>query len=77
MLHLINERKREWIARGGGSDEEGFQELESFPYPQNPPPPSPPSAQKTHIYSDPVEFTDIDQIAISVRILLKFCPWGK
>ncbi|XP_035704265.1 hillarin isoform X2 [Folsomia candida] len=68
MLHLINERKREWFARGGGSDdEEGLSsELESFPYPQNPPPPSPPATRKTHIYTDPVEFTDIDQIAISV-----------
>lgn len=70
MIHLINERKREWIARGGGSDDEDIPgDLESFPYPQNPPPPCPPSTQKAHIYSDPVEFTDIDQIAISVCII--------
>ena len=64
MLHLINERKREFIQRGG--DEVGTGEVEMFPYPQQAPPPMPPTIEKSDIYGDPVEFADIDQIAISV-----------
>ena len=69
MLHLINERKREFIQRGGDDDEViGHGDVEMFPYPQQAPPPSPPTIDKSDIYGDPVEFADIDQIAISVLV---------
>lgn len=66
MLHLINERKREFIQRVGRTEEILTNEIEVFPYPQQAPPPSPPSTEKMDIYSDPVEFSEVDQIAISV-----------
>lgn len=37
------------------------------PYPSRAPPPQPPALAKYHIYNDPLEFADMDQIAISVR----------
>jgi hypothetical protein len=41
-----------------------------IPYPNQPPPPAPPSISKMEIYSDPSVFSDIDQVAINVcRIL--------
>lgn len=36
------------------------------PYPSRAPPPQPPTLAKYHIYNDPLEFADMDQIAISV-----------
>ncbi len=69
MINLINERKREFIQRVGDEEEEdlpGTGEVETFPYPQQAPPPGPPTVDKIDIYTDPHEFAAIDQIAISV-----------
>lgn len=66
MMHLISERKREYIQRGEDDDDEIHGVVDYETYPLQPPPPSPPATDKRDIYSDPVEFTDIDQIAISV-----------
>jgi len=68
MLQLINERKREYIQRG---DDEEFEEVVETEYPLQPPAPGPPATDKTQIYADPIEFADIDQIAISVRFRLQ------
>lgn len=43
------------------------QEAPPPPYPSRAPPPQPPALAKYHIYNDPLEFADMDQIAISVR----------
>jgi len=68
MINLINERKREFIQRVENEEDiPGSNDTEV--YPQQPPPPGPPSVDKIDIYSDPLEFADIDQIAISVRLL--------
>lgn len=42
------------------------QEAPPPPYPSRAPPPQPPALAKYHIYNDPMEFADMDQIAISV-----------
>lgn len=42
------------------------QEAPPMPYPSRAPPPQPPALAKYHIYNDPLEFADMDQIAISV-----------
>ena len=76
MINLINERKREFIQRVGDENEEdipGTGDAEAFPYPQQAPPPGPPTIDKIDIYTDPLQFADIDQIAISVRgLIFKF-----
>lgn len=45
------------------------QEAPPLPYPSRAPPPQPPALAKYHIYNDPLEFADMDQIAISVSPL--------
>lgn len=46
------------------------QEAPPMPYPSRAPPPQPPALAKYHIYNDPLEFADMDQIAISVSLLI-------
>ena len=41
-----------------------------IPYPNQPPPPAPPTLSKMDIYSDPSVFSDIDQVAINVSLSL-------
>lgn len=45
---------------------EGYTEEALLPYPSQAPVPAPPALSKFEIYNDPIEFADIDQIAISV-----------
>lgn len=67
MLELINEKRSEYMmAESLYLDEgEGYME-EALPYPSQTPIPAPPTLSKFEIYNDPMEFADIDQIAISV-----------
>ncbi|XP_063366962.1 hillarin [Cydia amplana] len=62
MMELIQERRSEYAA-GSSLYVDGE---EAPPYPARAPPPQPPLVSKFHIYTDPVEFADVDKIAISV-----------
>ncbi|CAG9863840.1 unnamed protein product [Phyllotreta striolata] len=63
MLELINEKRSEYMqAESLYLD----QSEEAQPYPSLAPAPSPPALSKFQVYNDPVEFTNVDQIAISV-----------
>lgn len=62
MMELIQERRSEYAAASSlFVDGE-----EAPPYPSRAPPPQPPLVSKFHIYTDPMEFADVDKIAISV-----------
>lgn len=63
MLELINEKRSEYMRA-----ESLFEDATEVaaPYPARAPPPAPPALTKFHIYNDPAEFADVDQIAISV-----------
>ncbi|XP_077299802.1 peptidase hillarin [Arctopsyche grandis] len=63
MLELINEKRSEYMRA-----ESLFEDAAEVaaPYPARAPPPAPPALTKFHIYSDPTEFAEVDQIAISV-----------
>jgi len=70
MLELINEARSEYMLQESLYLDEGdgyAQEAPPPPYPSRAPPPQPPALAKYHIYNDPLEFADMDQIAISVR----------
>lgn len=63
MMELIQERRSEYMAASSlYVDEE-----EAPPYPARAPAPHPPLLSKFQIYTDPVEFAEVDKIAISVR----------
>lgn len=67
MLELINEKRSEFMqAESLYMDGDGmvFEEVE--PYPSLAPAPAPPALSKFQVYNDPVEFSNVDQIAISV-----------
>ncbi|KAI4502317.1 hypothetical protein M0802_002229 [Mischocyttarus mexicanus] len=69
MLELINEARSEYMLQESLYLDEGdgyTQESPPPPYPSRAPPPQPPALAKYHIYNDPMEFADMDQIAISV-----------
>ncbi|XP_069681616.1 hillarin [Periplaneta americana] len=68
MLELINEKRSEYMmAESLYLDEgDGYTEDVLLPYPSQAPIPAPPALSKFEVYNDPVEFADIDQIAISV-----------
>jgi len=69
MLELINEARSEYMLQESLYLDEGdgyAQEAPPPPYPSRAPPPQPPTLAKYHIYNDPLEFADMDQIAISV-----------
>lgn len=69
MLELINEARSEYMLQESLYLDEGdgyAQEAPPPPYPSRAPPPQPPALAKYHIYNDPLEFADMDQIAISV-----------
>ncbi|KAG8338268.1 hypothetical protein J6590_005810 [Homalodisca vitripennis] len=68
MLELINEKRSEYMmAESLYLDEgEGYADDTLLPYPSQAPTPAPPLVSKFQIYNDPVEFSHIDQIAISV-----------
>ena len=69
MLELINEKRSEYMMAESlyvdGMEEGGFTD-DLPPYPSLAPIPSPPALSKFQIYSDPIEFANVDQIAISV-----------
>lgn len=72
MLELINEARSEYMRQESLYLDEGdgyAQEAPPLPYPSRAPPPQPPALAKYHIYNDPLEFADMDQIAISVSPL--------
>lgn len=71
MLELINEKRSEYMmAESLYLDEgEGFTDS-LLPYPSQAPSPAPPLLTKFQIYNDPIEFSHIDQIAISVSTIL-------
>lgn len=69
MLELINEARSEYMLQESLYLDEGdgyAQEAPPPPYPSRAPPPQPPTLAKYHIYNDPLDFADMDQIAISV-----------
>lgn len=70
MLELINEKRSEYMMAESlyveGEDEQCVEELP--PYPSHAPVPAPPALSKFQIYSDPTEFSHVDQIAISVSL---------
>lgn len=68
MMELIQERRSEYMAESSlYIDGE-----EAPPYPARAPPPHPPLVSKFHIYTDPVEFSEVDKIAISVSVQYGF-----
>lgn len=64
MMELIQERRSEYMV-GSSLYLDGE---DAPPYPARAPQPQPPLVSKFHIYTDPAEFTDVDKIAISVRL---------
>ena len=69
MLELINEKRSEYMMAESLYLDEGDGLTEGappLPYPSVPPAPCPPAVPKFQLYSDPIEFSDMDQIAISV-----------
>lgn len=77
MLELINEARSEYMLQESLYLDEGdgyAQEAPPPPYPSRAPPPQPPALAKYHIYNDPLEFADMDQIAISVSLRREILP---
>ncbi|XP_014218702.1 hillarin [Copidosoma floridanum] len=69
MLELINEARSEYMQQESLYLDEGVDYIHGAPpspYPSRAPAPHPPALAKYHLYNDPLEFADIDQIAISV-----------
>ncbi|GAB6027914.1 hypothetical protein CHUAL_002129 [Chamberlinius hualienensis] len=72
MLNLINQKKNEFMMsnnylnpREDYDDDEDY-DVNTYQYPSQPPPPNPPLHSKHEIYSDPMVFSDLDQVAINV-----------
>lgn len=73
MLELINEARSEYMQQESLYLDDGVEFIHGeaappSPYPSRAPPPHPPALAKYHLYNDPLEFADIDQIAISVSL---------
>lgn len=66
MMELINEKRSEYMMAESIYMEDNVEEV--TPYPSHAPLPAPPALSKFQIYSDPIEFANVDQIAISVLI---------
>ncbi|XP_049963095.1 hillarin [Schistocerca serialis cubense] len=68
MLELINEKRSEYMMAESLylDDGDGYTDDVLLPYPSQAPQPAPPALSKFEVYNDPVEFADVDQIAISV-----------
>ena len=71
MLQLINEKKRKFLKNESIYSENHNDDSSSCissisSYPSHAPLPEPPPLYKYQIYSDPLEFAHVDQIAISV-----------
>ncbi|XP_013773094.1 hillarin-like [Limulus polyphemus] len=67
MINLINQKRVELERRDNHySERESYVTEEMSSYPTHPPPPTPPQLSKFDIYSDPVIFAELDQVAINV-----------
>ncbi|CAH1101624.1 unnamed protein product [Psylliodes chrysocephalus] len=67
MLELINEKRSEYMqAESLYLDHTDGYADEVQPYPSHAPAPAPPALSKFQVYNDPIEFANVDQIAISV-----------
>lgn len=64
MLELISARRSEYMQSESIFLDEDYHETSEYPLVA--PKPSPPAMSKFQIYSDPIEFHEVDQIAISV-----------
>jgi len=68
MLELISARRSEYMQNESIFLDDEFNETTTpLDYPSAAPVPSPPAVSKFQIYTDPIEFEDVDRIAISVR----------
>ncbi len=65
MLELISARRSEYMQNESIFLDDEF--AETLGYPDVAPPPTPPAVSKFQIYTDPIEFEEVDRIAISVR----------
>lgn len=69
MLELINEKRSEYMQAESlylDTSNGAYTEEHAQPYPVHAPAPMPPALNKFQVYNDPVEFSNVDQIAISV-----------
>ncbi|XP_055379463.1 hillarin isoform X2 [Condylostylus longicornis] len=69
MLELISARRSEYMQNESIFLDDDFPEeaiISMAEYPHTPPKPTPPTVSKFQIYTDPIEFEDVDRIAISV-----------
>jgi hypothetical protein len=70
MLELISVRRSEYMqSESIFLDDEFTENTAVLQYPLVAPKPAPPAISKFQIYADPIEFHEVDQIAISVRKL--------
>lgn len=70
MLELISARRSEFMQNESIFLDDEFNETTQplMSYPSVAPAPQPPAVSKFQIYTDPVEFEEVDRIAISVRL---------
>lgn len=68
MLELISARRSEYMQNESIFLDDEFNETTQAltTYPATAPPPAPPAVSKFQIYTDPIEFEEVDRIAISV-----------
>lgn len=67
MLELISARRSEFMqSESIFLDDEFIEGAQLHEYPAIAPPPAPPAVSKFQIYTDPIEFEDVDKIAITV-----------
>lgn len=72
MLELISARRSEFMQTESIFLDDEFNETTQplMSYPSSAPLPQPPAVSKFQIYTDPIEFEEVDRIAISVCALL-------
>lgn len=70
MLELISARRSEFMQNESIFLDDEFNEATQplMSYPSAAPPPQPPAVSKFQIYTDPIEFEEVDRIAISVGV---------
>ncbi|GAB0089951.1 uncharacterized protein DMENIID0001_045800 [Sergentomyia squamirostris] len=67
MLELISARRSEYMQNESiFLDDEFTEGTIPMEYPNVAPPPAPPTVSKFQIYTDPIEFEDVDRVAITV-----------
>lgn len=68
MLELISARRSEYMQNESIFMDDDFVTEGTLPleYPMNAPPPAPPALSKFQVYTDPIEFEEVDRVAISV-----------